>query len=154
MNHLSEEQISRRIAGDATAEEEEHGRECALCRSAADEFESTMSAFLESATHWAAVDGAPRNPYVPDLMTPRRARIPALGWLAVTAAAIVLTSIPLYRNAIERQREAQAARESQFDEQLLRRIDAHLSRTAPASLQPLLELTSSAADSQKEGEQR
>jgi hypothetical protein len=54
----------------------------------------------------------------------------------------VLAAIPAYKKTVEQEREAKAAQESQLDTQLLERVNAHLSRTAPASLQPLMGMQS------------
>jgi len=143
--HLSEQQISKWIAGACTAEEERHGRECAECQMKLVSFQSAMSGFRTSIVNWAdqlSGEHPPDCRLLLDDVNHRRA--PVLRWVAVTAAAaVILGSIPAYRRSIEQEREANAAQESQLDTQLLQRVNAHLSQVAPASLQPLMEMQSS-----------
>jgi len=70
-----------------------------------------------------------------------------LRWLTAAAVLAIVAGIPAYKKSIDREREIQAARESELDAQLLDRVNTHLSRTAPAPLQPLMEM-------QKEGDHR
>ena len=74
-------------------------------------------------------------------------RMRTLRWLTAAAVLAIVAGIPAYKKSIDREREIQAARESELDAQLLDRVNTHLSRTAPAPLQPLMEM-------QKEGDHR
>jgi hypothetical protein len=152
--HLTDEQISKWIAGDSTPKEHRHGLECAQCAAKLTSLQNALSAFRSSATTWAEKQGAGNVPDTILVPGAQRARTRSLRRLAAAAAVVIVALIPAYKRVAEREREARAMRESQFDAQLLERINAHLSRTAPASLQPLMEMTSNSNDVRKEGDYR
>jgi hypothetical protein len=146
-NHLNDEQISKWIAGASTAEEEQHCRECTQCRAGVNSFRDDLSRFGGTVTHWADKQ---RVCAVPDVQhirgTWHQARMRSLRWVAVAAAVTLVAGIPTYKRSIDREREIEAAQESRLDAQLLDRVNAHLSRTAPAPLQPLMEMLPSRND--------
>lgn len=139
--HLNDEQISKWIAGASTAEEQQHCRECTQCRASVNSFQDDLSRFGGAVAHWADQQ---RVSSIPDIqrMTgiSHQSRLRSLRWVAVSAAVTIVAGIPAYKRSIDREREIQAAEESQLDAQLLDRVNAHLSRTAPVSLQPLMEM--------------
>jgi type II secretory pathway component PulF len=57
--------------------------------------------------------------------------------VAVAAALVIATGVPIYNGIRQAERQA---RQEQEDSQLLEQVHAQLSRMAPASLEPLLEL--------------
>jgi hypothetical protein len=59
-------------------------------------------------------------------------------WILATAALSVLVAAPVYWNA-RQQRDAEQAKADQL---LLERVHAGLSRTVPASMEPLMQLIS------------
>jgi hypothetical protein len=154
--HLNDKQISRWIAGASTPEEKQHYLECAQCRASVTSLQGDLSTFGGAITHWADKQ---RGSAVPDVKLAanlrHQARMRPLRWAAAAATLAVVAGIPAYKKSIEREREVQAAQELQLDEQLLERVNAHLSRTAPASLQPLMEMRlshSGAKNVRKEGD--
>jgi hypothetical protein len=154
--HLNDEQISKWIAGASTAQEQQHCRECAQCRASINSFQDDLSRFGRAVAHWADKQ---RVSAIPDVqrMTGiwHQVRMRSLRWVAVAAAVTIVAGIPAYKRSIDRDREAQTAQESQLDEQLLERVNAHLSRTAPVSLQPLMEMLpnrNDPKDTKKEGD--
>jgi hypothetical protein len=156
--HLNDEQISRWIAGASTPEEQRHCRECAQCRASVTSFQDDLSSFGAAMAHWAdnqrvsAVPEVRRSADVSD-----QARVRPLRWVTVAAILAILGGIPAYKRSIEREHKIQAAQESQLDAQLLDRVNDHLSRTAPASLQPLMEMLpdrNDVEDLNKEGDHR
>ena len=154
--HLNDEQISKWIAGASTAEEKQHCLDCAQCRASVASFEGDLSTFGGAITRWADKQRAtviPDVKFAADLR--HQARMRPLRWAAAATVLAVVAGIPAYKKSIEREREVQAAQELQFDEQLLERVNAHLSRTAPASLQPLVEMRLNHSDTKsvrKEGD--
>ena len=152
--HLTDEQISKWIAGGSTAEEHRHGLECAQCAAKLTSFQTALSAFRSSATSWAEKQGVGKVPDTIRVPGAQRARTRSLRRLAAAAAVVMVALIPVYKRVVERQREARVMQESQFDALLLERINAHLSRTAPASLQPLMEMTLNSNDVSNEGDHR
>jgi hypothetical protein len=140
-NHLNDEQISKWIAGASTAEEQQHCRECARCRASVNSFQDELSRFGGAVARWADQQRVSTTPDVQRITgTWHQRRMRSLRWVAVAAAATIVAGIPVYKKSIDREREIQAAQESQLDRQLLDRVNAHLSRTAPVSLQPLMEM--------------
>jgi hypothetical protein len=153
--HLNDEQISKWIAGASTAEEEQHFRECEQCRASVNSFQDDLFRFGGAVTHWADQKRASAIPDVQRMTgISHQSRVHALRWVAAAAAVAIVAGIPTYKRSIDREREVQATQESQFDAQLLDRVNAHLSRTAPVSLQPLMEMLPNRNDSKnikKEG---
>jgi hypothetical protein len=139
-NHLTEEQVTRCVLGDGTVLEEEHLRECAQCQAELASFRNALAEYRTSVVGWAERQtGA--SPNLTQLhAAPQRLHRRTLRWIPVAAAIAVLTLIPVYRNSVERQREAQALEDARLDAELLKRVNAHLSQTAPASLQRLMEM--------------
>jgi len=139
--HLNDEQISKWIAGASTAEERQHCRECEQCRFSVNSFEDDLSRFGGAVAHWADKQ---RVSAIPDVqrMTglSHQSRMRALRWVAAAAVVTIVAGIPAYKRSTDREHEVQPAQQSQFDAQLLDRVNAHLSRSAPVSLQPLMEM--------------
>src|SRR5262245_13138129 len=141
-NHLSSEQISMWIAGDATAEQRQHVHECEECGGEIARLQTALGNFRGAVSLWAERENA--APGIQCVAAPRRPQRLFRRWAAAVAAAGVLAVIPLYRNLEERARQAeaeQAARNAQ-DALLMERINFQLSRTAPASFEPLVNLVS------------
>ncbi|HWZ31029.1 MAG TPA: energy transducer TonB [Bryobacteraceae bacterium] len=53
MNHLSPEQISKVLIGDAALEESQHARECPACQSEVTRMESSLAYFSDSVHQWS-----------------------------------------------------------------------------------------------------
>jgi hypothetical protein len=149
--HLTEEQISNWIAGDGGPDVDCHIRECAQCNAKSAAFQAAMSGFRASVNEWTAQQYSGRDPY-PVVRASRQARLRSLGWLAVAASAVILAAVPVYKRSIQSTPEPIAVEESQVDAQLLERVNAHLSQTAPVSFQPLSEMFLTVSDSKTGGE--
>jgi len=160
--HLNDEQISKWIAGASTAEEQQHCRECAQCRASVDLFREDLARFGGAVAHWADQQ---RISAIPDVQRMsgigHQGRMLSLRWLAAAAAIAIVAGIPAYKRSIDKKREIQARQESDqqsdIDAQLLDRVNAHLSRSVPASLQPLIEMLPNRNDTKdikKEGNRR
>jgi anti-sigma factor RsiW len=139
-NHLTEEQISNWVIGEIAPAEREHARTCPHCKAEVAAFQSALSEFRSSALSLAEK----KSVAIPDTRALQRRSRPfhnyPARWLAVVATVVVLAIVPAYKNSVERRREAQAQQDAKLDAQLLERVNAHLARTTPASLQPLMEL--------------
>jgi hypothetical protein len=145
--HLTGEQISKWIAGAGSSEMEAHVRECAQCGAVLASFGTSIMAFRDSVNRWADKQNRP-------LAALRQTRKWSLRWAAVAAAMAILAAIPAYKRSVENERAPATVEESQLDAQLLERVNSHLSRSAPASLQPLTEMFLTGNDSKKEGERK
>jgi hypothetical protein len=151
-NHLTPEQLSKCLAGEITLNEERHLHDCRQCNSELTGLQDAISQFRGSVVNWANRECAGSPPATINLMRGGRGTlIRRLTWLSAATAVVVLTVVPVYKKSAEQQRRMEAAQES-IDAELLERINAHLSRTAPVSLEPLTELISTTNNTQHEGE--
>jgi hypothetical protein len=151
-NHLTPEQVSKCLAGEITPEEERHLHDCLQCSSEVTGLQDAIAQFRGSVVNWANRECTVSPPDTGGLMRgARETLIRRLAWLSAVTAVVVLTVVPVYRKSAEQQRRMEAAQES-VDAELLERINEHLSRTAPVSLQPLTELVSTTNNTQREGE--
>ena len=150
--HLTEEQISQYIAGYGTGELDRHIAGCAQCSAKLGSFENIIGQFRGSAGDWAG-----RECRLPDMATLcgifRRSRTLSLRWVAAAATlAAIAAAFPAFRKPVEP--PVAELEQSRSDEQLLERVNAHLSQSAPASLQPLMEMLPPRSDLKNEGEIR
>jgi predicted anti-sigma-YlaC factor YlaD len=135
--HLSSEQISRRVAGERNAPEEEHLRDCVACRAEVARLESVLTHFrssvlaeVEQALPPASLDFRATSE------TSRRPHSPGR-WVLVAATVLILVTVPLYQNARDRKR---AIAQAEADTILLEQVDRAVSRTVPRPMEPLTEL--------------
>lgn len=152
-NHLTPEQISRCLIGDGNEAEERHARQCVQCSAELADLRRTFSQFRTTVENWADQEGASN---VPDLVLLDRAMnrgaMRRLRLLAAAAAIAIVAAIPVYRKSVEPKAPVESIQESTYDTELLERVNAHLSRTAPLSLEPLMTLTSAPGPLNNEGE--
>jgi hypothetical protein len=134
--HLSSREISEWAAGTRSLERENHLHECAECRGELVRLQGVLSEFRDSLRNWSAGQGgsAPRPVWLTE--SPRAAH--RLRWAMVAVVMVLLAAIPIYRSR-ERQRPADTSLE---DAVLLEQIDAGVSRSVPAPMEPLTGLVS------------
>jgi len=139
ISHLSSEQISRLLAGDAMPEEEQHAGNCAECERELSRVRETLAVFRHSVQQWADENGATRVPASEFLRNESSAwRKGPVRWALVAAAIIILIVVPLYKNVRERHRDADTSE----DAILLEQVNAHLSRTVASPMEPFMQLLS------------
>jgi hypothetical protein len=131
--HLSSGEISQWMIGERTPQQEQHVRQCSECGAEVARMEAALGLFRDSVRHWS--DGQVR---VPRPLTPEPRPQP-IRWVLVAAALLVLAAVPIYRNAQDRQRQAEIAR---ADALLLEQVDAEVSRAIPRPMEPLVKLVS------------
>ena len=131
--HLSSGEISQWMIGERTPQQEHHVRQCSECGAEVARMEAALGLFRDSVRHWS--DGQVR---VPRPLTPEPRPQP-IRWVLVAAALLVLAAVPIYRNAQDRQRQAEIAR---ADALLLEQVDAEVSRAIPRPMEPLVKLVS------------
>jgi len=126
-SHLSSDQICQWLAGERGHGAQLHLRACPACQAELDQLQNALTGFRVS---------------LEDLPVPAvsysRARHALPRWILATAALALLVATPVYWNA----RQQRAAEQAKSDELLLERIDAGLSRSVPASMEPLMNLIS------------
>jgi hypothetical protein len=143
--HLSPEQIARWMAGERTASEEQHARQCVECGAELARLEAALALFRGAVRQWSEQQSVER----PRTWGVERApRVFVLRWAMVAAALLMLVWVPIYQGAKEKQRKAELAR---ADAALLEQVDAEISRAVPAPMEPLIKLVAwdSASTNQK-----
>ncbi|HYV61780.1 MAG TPA: hypothetical protein VE958_03850 [Bryobacteraceae bacterium] len=131
-SHLSSEEMYQWLSGEHMDEVEEHFRECEACQTELHQLKNALAGFRSSLEECPvpAVSWRPVRQILPR-------------WILATAALLLLTVAPVYWSA----RQQRLAEQAQADELLLERVNAGLSRSVPASMEPLMQLVS-----QKENE--
>jgi len=124
-SHLSLEEIHQWLSGERSDEVVEHFRECPACNAELHQLQSALAGFRSSLE---------QAPVPPVSYLPVRKTLPR--WILAAAALSLLVATPVYWNA----RQQRAAEQAKSDELLLQRIDASLSRSVPASMEPLMQL--------------
>jgi anti-sigma factor RsiW len=129
--HLSSKQISRWIAGQQTSKVERHLEQCAECSMELTRSHSGFVAFAQSVREWAQQQKEELQPAEIRAWTASRNRWRP--WVLGLAAGVVALAvgIPAYRSSRD-------AREK--DAQLLEQVQTQLSRSVPASMEPLMRL--------------
>ena len=130
-SHLSSEEMYRWLSGEHLAEVEEHFRECPACRTELLQFRNALAGFRTS------LEKSPVPAVRWKQSSQRLSR-----WVLASAALSLMVAAPMYWNA--RQQRAIQTNEDQAkaDELLLERVNAGLSRSVPASMEPLMQLIS------------
>jgi hypothetical protein len=150
MSHLSWEQISSLLAGNAAPETQHHAGTCPECAAEVRSQNEMLSMFGESVQRWSDDNGGALISGQAFLRNKSLAfRIPPIRWAMAAAAVILLIVIPLYRNTTERHRQA----ETFEDTLLLEQVNAQLSRAVPAPMEPLMKLLSDPAEKEMGGRQ-
>ena len=131
--HLSSQEISQWMIGERTPQQEQHVRQCSQCGAELARLEAALALFRGSVRHWSG-----RQSRVPWPLAPGPRPLP-VRWALGAAALLVLAAVPIYRNAQDRQRQAEIAR---ADALLLEQVDAEVSRAVPRPMEPLVKLVS------------
>lgn len=132
--HLSSEQIARWMAGERRPAEEQHARQCPECGAELARMEAALSLFRGSVREWSDQSSAQAQEFVP---VRRRWGFQPMRWAVACVVLLMLAAIPVYRNANEKQRQADLAK---ADAALLEQVDAGISRAVPATMEPLAKL--------------
>jgi hypothetical protein len=125
--HLSAEQISDWVIGQRTPEQEDHLRECPECAAEVEKIEAPIALFRGAVRHWSS------QQEVRVIPAPRRSGLLWLRWAATAAVLVVLIAIGI---------DGKNRRTAREDDALLEQVQAQVSRSVPAPMQPLYELMS------------
>ena len=127
------------ILGRCTPEEQRHARECPECSRELARFHDPVSTFRTVMQNWSDRENAPRLADVSVFLSrSRRFANPLWRWAPAGLAIIILSAIPIYIQQQKLQSELeQATRE---DVLLMDAVNAHLSRTIPAPMEPIMAL--------------
>jgi len=130
--HLTPEQISKWMAGERTAQEELHVRECSQCAGEVEGFNAALQMFRGSVRRLSDKETGS----VPQAIRHSR-RVQPLRWAVAMAALLLTVAIPPYRTAMKQRHQQEMAK---ADAALLEQIDAEVSRAVPAPMEPLIGL--------------
>jgi hypothetical protein len=143
MKHLSPEQVSSIVAGiDASTGELEiaHVRECAACALEVDRMKAVLMQFRGSVRTWSEKSNHSEFPVREAIASNVRGtyarRRGSVAWVLATAALAAVVVIPAYEESRSQALKAQAQR----DDQLLMDVNAHLSRSGPIAMDPLMKM--------------
>jgi hypothetical protein len=138
--HLSSQEISQWMIGERTPQQEQHVRQCSECGVELARLEAALTLFRGSVRHFSSRQSHAEPPAIASILPARRgSRMQPMRWALVAAALLVLAAVPIYRNAQDRQRQAEIAR---ADALLLEQVDAEVSRAVPRPMEPLVKLVS------------
>ena len=129
-SHLSQDQMSRFVVGQASAEEEKHGLNCPQCSSESMQFTKTISTFQGVMKDWSEGEPVPRVQKTPS-------PVPWRPWAVAGAVVVVLAAIPIYE---QQERQPVPEPRTNTDELLMEEVAAHLSRPLPMSMERVMVL--------------
>lgn len=130
--HLSSDQLSECVVGQANPAASQHLDACPACRAELANFRETLADFRSAVHAWsqdqanAALVSAPATE--PQSWTPSQ----QLAWALLIAAISIIASFVIPHDSAGR---AQAS-----DVVLLNQVDSEVSRTVPSSMEPLMKL--------------
>jgi hypothetical protein len=137
--HLSSQEISRWMMGERTPQQEQHVRQCPQCGAELARMEAALALFRGSVRQWSGRQSRAEPPGIGSILPARGSSTQPMRWALVAAMLFVLAAVPIYRNAQDRQRQAEIAR---ADALLLEQVDAEVSRAVPRPMEPLAKLVS------------
>jgi hypothetical protein len=144
-DHLSQDQISRCILGQASAEEYEHSRNCPQCRAEVSLHEP-VATFQSVMKEWSEREAVPGFDELQRVSShPLWLGWPVLRWAVAGAVVVVLAIIPTFvknrpESGLESPVTRQAVVESNEDVQLMQEVMVHLSRPIPMPMERVMVL--------------
>jgi anti-sigma factor RsiW len=152
--HLTEEQFSMQVSGEASTAVREHLAQCAKCRDEVEAFSSAMALF-RSVVHESAEarvntgeSGASRE------SPPAEVAVGKWKWMWVAASALTLVLLPFVMREGGRAPVTEDAAVELHPDVLMDTVNMHLSRTLPAPLEPILALLPADESAVESGESR
>ena len=145
--HLSEDQISKLLSGQATAEECGHSQVCDRCRQQVTQLAETLSILGESVRHWASESKGAAVPADFLRSRPGAPRFRYFRRIAAVAVLAIIVLIPLYWNVPVSPRKTSDAE----DAILLEQINAQLSRDVPAPMESFMNMVVNPQDDKDGG---
>jgi hypothetical protein len=147
---MSEETISRWLAGERAPGDERHMAECPECRAELARMETVLSGFRGAVNEWTARQAGSERPASLRLEQARHAQaVRRASWAVATAATLVLLAVPAWKDARDKRLAAETAR---ADALLLERVNFQVSRPVPTSLEPLLKMFASEGNRDGQGD--
>ncbi len=147
--HLSSEQISKCVAGEATPEERSHLGECEACGADLARLEAAVGSFRDTVRHWSEQtrseqtrseqtrsepNSAATRQTLADSSRNKPILVQVLRFAAAAAIVVIMVGVPMWRL---KQQRADLANQ---DDVLLEQIASGLSRSVAQPMQPLTRL--------------
>ena len=142
-DHLSAEQFAQCVVGRSTNTELQHIRECPECSAALDHFDETISLFRSAVRERIDARVALQGSNVPafSIRPVREGGIARWRWALVAAAVMVLAMLPFLGSRKDLPYHAAETTPIDADpDALMRAVNFHVSRTLPASMEPIMSL--------------
>ena len=137
--HLSEEQISRWIAGDRAPEAERHLRVCMQCATEVAHMKKLLADFHDGVIAWSDSQMDAEAPVQWTLLAPaRRSKSAALLLRLAAATVVVMLALLLFHDYNRRR----AIKVFEADVKLLEEVNTQIAQPVPTSLKPLMQLVS------------
>jgi anti-sigma factor RsiW len=135
-NHLSETQLAAAIVNGLTPEEQQHVSVCSQCSAELEAFQATVGLFRGS--YRGVVDAQLAREVCRPTRAPEATHRPLGLWgLAAAMIALVMAVPFLYDNGVLTRVPGESAADTNPDA-LMKSIQAHLSRTVPGPMEPML----------------
>ena len=135
-DHLSHEQFAECASGRPGREQLEHLGQCAECSAELEQFDQALSLFRNAVRHRVE----DRLALEPPQITPRAAGFSMWRWAVISAAVLVML-IPYFMRESERPQQVAMPQISEpSPEEVMARVNRHLSRTFPAPMEPMMSL--------------
>jgi hypothetical protein len=138
IRHLTSDEISNVLIGDATPEQQGHASKCSECAISLEHLKETFSVFRESVHQWSGKNERAIPKSIDFQQNAAGFGFLRLRWALASVVLIILFVIPVLKN----KREEQRTRQAMEDALLLEQVNASLSREVPASMEPLMNLVS------------
>jgi hypothetical protein len=143
-SHLSQDQLSRCILGQAGPDEQEHSRNCPTCHAEFIRFQESVAAFHGVMKNWSERETIPRFEEIKGASS-RSLRSSSLRWAFAGVAAAVLATLPIYMKEKpepggESIRAHRVEVEENEDVLLMEEVRTHLSRPIPMPMERVMVL--------------
>lgn len=138
--HLSSEQISKRLVGEHIPGADQHLKECAYCAAETARLKKLLTDFRTSTIAWSALQkgaNAPELWQVSD--NKRRMAGVTMIWKLAAVTLVIALIILIPKNINDRRREME---QFKADVQLWEEVNVQVSQPVPAPLKPLMQLVS------------
>ena len=133
--HLSQEQFARCFVGATASEELRHVAACSTCRLELEDFGKTVSSLRHEIR--GRVDAhLELQPFVPREPQP----LPMTRWALVAAVVLLLGMAPFLTTYPVKESRRNSVSSPEASEVLMESINAHLSRTVPSPMEPMMSL--------------
>jgi anti-sigma factor RsiW len=134
--HLSEKEFAVAIVKGLTPQQHQHVGECSRCAAEMESFSRTVSSFRSSFRE--LIDAELARGLHPSVLTPQPARRPIGLWGLAAAMIAMVVAVPAFFDNVVPSRVAGESPADTNPDALMKSIQAHLSRTVPGPMEPML----------------